>query len=140
MAHTKQSSTRQRHRHTSSSPSPISSDDGERDQQNVSSASETTISSRVNQSTPSKSTATEMQQTTAMQRKPKDSKAATEGAGADSPPARTPSAAKAGVSIPSIMKDSGNPIGFICNMVQDFTSDSIRLIRRCSKPDAKGNF
>lgn len=48
-----------------------------------------------------------------------------------------------GVSLASLfifswMLSPANPIGYVVTTAQEFAIDSIRLVRRCTKPDAKG--
>ncbi|KAH7648436.1 Sec61-gamma subunit of translocation complex [Cryptosporidium xiaoi] len=41
------------------------------------------------------------------------------------------------MKVPDILQDKSNPLGYIFQSVQEFTLDSIRLVRRCTKPDAR---
>lgn len=44
------------------------------------------------------------------------------------------------VNLPAFLLEKSNPVGYIFQGVQELTLDSIRLVRRCTKPDAKGEF
>ncbi|OII72541.1 protein translocation SEC61 gamma subunit [Cryptosporidium andersoni] len=41
------------------------------------------------------------------------------------------------VNLPAFLLEKSNPVGYIFQGVQELTLDSIRLVRRCTKPDAK---
>lgn len=41
------------------------------------------------------------------------------------------------LALPSFVTDPNNPIGWAVSGTQDFAADSIRLVRRCTKPDAR---
>uniref|UniRef100_A0A0G4IF38 Protein translocase SEC61 complex gamma subunit, archaeal and eukaryotic n=1 Tax=Chromera velia CCMP2878 TaxID=1169474 RepID=A0A0G4IF38_9ALVE len=38
---------------------------------------------------------------------------------------------------PSFLTDKNNPIGWAYTGTKEFANDSVRLVRRCTKPDAK---
>lgn len=40
-------------------------------------------------------------------------------------------------AVQGILQDPGHPIGYVVQISQEFIRDSIRLVRRCTKPDAK---
>ncbi|KAJ1613807.1 putative Sec61-gamma subunit of protein translocation complex [Cryptosporidium canis] len=44
------------------------------------------------------------------------------------------------MGVPVFLQDKSNPAGYVFQSVQEFALDSIRLVRRCTKPDAKGKF
>ncbi|CEM17673.1 unnamed protein product [Vitrella brassicaformis CCMP3155] len=39
--------------------------------------------------------------------------------------------------MPAFLLDKENPIGWAFQGMKEFTQDSVRLVRRCTKPDAK---
>lgn len=41
-------------------------------------------------------------------------------------------------SVPKFLTDDDNPIGWAVTGIQAFAVDSVRLVRRCTKPDARG--
>lgn len=42
------------------------------------------------------------------------------------------------MGVPNFLQDKSNPAGYVFQSAQEFALDSIRLVRRCTKPDAKG--
>jgi len=40
-------------------------------------------------------------------------------------------------SVPSFVTDKTNPVGYAVKGIHEFALDSVRLVRRCTKPDAK---
>jgi hypothetical protein len=40
----------------------------------------------------------------------------------------------------SFISDTSNPIGYATTTIHAFINDSIRLVRRCNKPDGQGMF
>eukprot|EP00389_Voromonas_pontica_P002677 GDKH01003983.1.p1 GENE.GDKH01003983.1~~GDKH01003983.1.p1 ORF type:complete len:85 (+),score=17.68 GDKH01003983.1:107-361(+) len=40
-------------------------------------------------------------------------------------------------NMPPMLLDKSNPVGWVVKTAQEFGSDSVRLVRRCTKPDAK---
>lgn len=41
------------------------------------------------------------------------------------------------IQIPSFFTDENNPVGFAVTSLREFAMDSVRLVRRCTKPDHK---
>ncbi|CUV07409.1 unnamed protein product [Cryptosporidium hominis] len=41
------------------------------------------------------------------------------------------------MGVPNFLQDKSNPAGYVFQSAQEFALDSIRLVRRCTKPDAK---
>lgn len=89
-----------------------------------------------------KTTATESHEAGEIKHRGKGSSAA---AGGASPATTTGSAVPekktAGLTstltIPQFVKDPSNPVGWLVSTGTDFASDSVRLVRRCTKPDAR---
>lgn len=42
------------------------------------------------------------------------------------------------IALPRFITDANNPVGFLYTTTRTFALSSVRLVRRCSKPDAKG--
>ncbi|CDU16262.1 Sec61-gamma subunit of protein translocation complex, putative [Plasmodium berghei] len=41
------------------------------------------------------------------------------------------------VKIPEFVTDEEHPIGYIVTSIHDFVNDSVRLVRKCTKPSKK---
>ncbi|CDO62328.1 secretory complex protein 61 gamma subunit [Plasmodium reichenowi] len=41
------------------------------------------------------------------------------------------------VKIPEFLTDENHPVGYCVNSIQTFVEDSVRLIRKCTKPSKK---
>ncbi|CEM38349.1 unnamed protein product [Vitrella brassicaformis CCMP3155] len=42
-----------------------------------------------------------------------------------------------GGAMPGFVTDKNNPVGYVIKSLQEFGQESIRLVRRCTKPDAR---
>eukprot|EP01053_Blabericola_migrator_P001102 Blabericola_migrator_1__1101@NODE_1280_length_4906_cov_154_631535_g498_i1_p4_GENE_NODE_1280_length_4906_cov_154_631535_g498_i1NODE_1280_length_4906_cov_154_631535_g498_i1_p4_ORF_typecomplete_len113_score13_69SecE/PF00584_20/1e16Hol_Tox/PF16935_5/0_2_NODE_1280_length_4906_cov_154_631535_g498_i137314069 len=40
-------------------------------------------------------------------------------------------------AVQGMLQDPGHPIGYLVQLSKEFITDSVRLVRRCTKPDAK---
>lgn len=39
--------------------------------------------------------------------------------------------------LPAFLTDANHPVGYLLTSLKEFGADSVRLVRRCTKPDAR---